>query len=82
MKIGIHQNGSKIEYLNLLAKDTATIEFLWLFAAYLFVGPLKTCLIILILIKNGDRLMLSGLVPFLLVVPIQFGLGRLFGILK
>ena len=82
MRIGTKQTGSKVEFLNLLSTDVAVVELMWYFAAYLIVGPIKICLIIVILVRKGDTLMLSGLLLFFLVIPIQFGLSFLSGFIK
>jgi hypothetical protein len=82
MRIQVKQAGLKIDYLNLLATDAASIELMTTFFPYLIVGPLKTLIVAVILATKVSHQMLSGLLVFLLMVPVQFGLSHLFVILK
>ena len=52
------------------------------FVANLIIGPIKIALMIILLVINGSYLMLSGVILFVLMVPVQFGLSQLFGLTK
>jgi hypothetical protein len=82
LKIGTKVTESKVEYLNLLSTDTTNIEIMADFVTDLIIGPIKIALIIILLIINGSYLMFSGLIFFVLVIPVQFCLSQLFGLTK
>ncbi len=82
MKIGMQRDKSNVEVLNLLSNDASNIEKWTVYSPYLIVGPLKALIIIAILIKRTNYMMLSGLVLFLMLLPVQASISKLFSVFK
>jgi ATP-binding cassette subfamily C (CFTR/MRP) protein 4 len=65
---GTESNG---KIINLLSNDASRIEFGFLFVPYLIISPLQAIAIIFLLVEMVDLSMLSGILLFLTVIPLQ-----------
>jgi hypothetical protein len=83
MKLGIQQDNSTIAFLNLMSIDASNVENFIMMATGLISSPVKSILIVTILVKRVNYMILSGVVFFFIILlPLQFLLSRLTGILK
>jgi hypothetical protein len=63
--------------------DASNVESFMIMGAALIIAPLKTIMIVAILLNKVNCLMLSGFLFFMfLMFPLQFLTSRLFGVLK
>lgn len=69
-------NNSSGQLLNLISNDVTRFELGFL--AYLIVGPIEVVVIVFIMVKTIDVSILSGLLIFLFVFPVQSLLGKLY----
>jgi hypothetical protein len=82
MKLRIRHDNSTVEFINLMSMDASNLENFTIMAHWLLIGPLKATFIVAILVNQVSYTMLSGLILFFLMVPLQIALSQVFGSLK
>ena len=75
-----HDSSGKI--INLLSNDVSRIETAFHFFPNLFTGPLQVIAIILLLLEMIDLSIIVGVSLLIIVIPLQFVLGKFLNIYK
>ena len=70
------------QIVNLLANDGTRIEYSVYFLPYLFIAPIQTIVVIILLVKIIDFSILSGLVCLLVAIPLQTLTGKILDYLR
>ena len=64
--------------LNMLANDLSRFEYLLMYMPFLFIGPFQAGVAIILLIKQVDVSVLSGLLIIAIIIPAQALFGKLY----